>query len=144
MFASVLCVFVCVCVSRLATAGNVRCRPRHLTLKFYEGFCKCEIAVPAVSSILFQSLTPAGEGSLPEFTNDCCRFVYAGNQAAAGRQPRSTVSGRVAQILFPAHAKYIGCALNPPDFEIVLEVFKKKTLKLKDRERDEIWQLLLL
>lgn len=48
-------------------------------VKFYEGFGKCEIAVPAVSSILLRSLTPAGKVSPAEFTNYCCRFVYLGS-----------------------------------------------------------------
>lgn len=67
------------CCALLATGGNVRCRPRRLAVTFYEGFGKCEIAVPAVSSILLRSLTPAGKVGLAEFTNYCCRFVYLGS-----------------------------------------------------------------
>lgn len=67
------------CCALLATGGNVRCRPCRFAVKFYEGFCKCEIAVPAVSCILLRSLTPPGKGSLTEFTSYCCRFVYLGS-----------------------------------------------------------------
>lgn len=46
-----------------------------LVVKFYEGFCRCEVAVPAVSSTLLQSLTPASKVSLAELQIYCCRTV---------------------------------------------------------------------
>ena len=54
MFASAcVCVHLFVmCCAPLAASGNGRCRPCLLAVKFYEGFCKCEVAVLAVSSRL--------------------------------------------------------------------------------------------
>lgn len=54
------------CCAVLGASGNGRCRPCLLAVTFYEGFCKCEVAVPAVSSLLLQSLTPASKVSPAE------------------------------------------------------------------------------
>lgn len=84
-----VCVFTSACVhahlfalccALLATSGNGRCHPGGLLhVKFYEGFCKCELAVAAVSSPLLQSLTPASKVSPTEFSIYCCRIVYLGS-----------------------------------------------------------------
>lgn len=47
------------CCALSATSGKGKCHTCLLAVKFYEGFCKCEVAVPAVSRMLLQSLTPA-------------------------------------------------------------------------------------
>lgn len=82
-----VCVYVCFCLcacaghlfvmccALLETSGNGRCHPCLLAVKFYEGFCKCEVAVPAVSSTLLQSLTLASKVSLTELQIYCCRTV---------------------------------------------------------------------
>lgn len=65
MFSSA-CVRVHLFVTCCAASGKGRCRPCLLAVKFYGGFCKCEVAVPAVSSTLLQSLTLASGVSLAE------------------------------------------------------------------------------
>lgn len=76
-----VCMYICLpcvvlCWQPVGMAGVTR---GLLDVKFYEGFCKCEVAVTAVSSPLLQSLTPASKVSPTEFSVYCCRIVYLGS-----------------------------------------------------------------